>query len=210
MNEKEPSKFNSFKNRWNERASNWDLDIKDQTHYANFEQGYAKFLDLEKRLLKDIPRKEVGVDLGCGTAGASLPLAEKVNQLFLVDLSEEMLKVAKNKFPAAHVVNASVTELPLDNGSVDIAISRGVVISHLPNEEYMNFLKEIQRILNSGGIVIFDFLSNVTSADFPFSEPKATFTTEQMEKLLLNLQFENINFDGDDSNRVIRVWATKK
>lgn len=46
--------FTSFRDRWNGRASTWDTEILKPEHYANFEEGYRKFLNFETMVLEAI------------------------------------------------------------------------------------------------------------------------------------------------------------
>jgi ubiquinone/menaquinone biosynthesis C-methylase UbiE len=203
-------KFASFGERWNSRASTWDSEILKNEHYVNFEDGYRKFLDFEKMLLEAYPDSEVGIDLGCGTGVASEALSKKVEQLILLDVAEQMLELALNKFPGAVVLNESATDTSLPDESVDIAVSRGVLISHLPQGEYVNYLNEVYRMLKSGGLFVFDFLNNLTTADYHLSSEKTVFTKQGIEDELEKRGFENIVFDGEESSRVLRVAACKK
>ncbi len=203
------NKFSSFRERWNGRASTWDTEILMPEHYANFEEGYRKFLDFEIVVLDAFPKALVGIDLGCGTGIAAEPLSKKVEQLFLLDVAEQMLKEAKKKYPNADIFHESATAIPLDDNSVDVAVSRGVLISHLPQGEYKNFLSEVHRILRPGGLFVFDFLNNLETADFHLSSEKTVFTRQGISEELKEHGFGDLVFDGLDTNRVLRVATVK-
>ena len=203
------NKFESFRDRWNGRASDWDSEISKPEHYVNFEDGYQKFLSFEEKILDYMGEAETGIDLGCGTAVAAGPLSKKVENLYLLDLAESMLKKAKDKFPKAILLHASVTDIPLESESVDYAVSRGVVISHLPQGEQGGFLCEVQRILKPGGIFIFDFLNNMKTADFHLSSEKTLYTNIEIVEELKSFGFDALSVDGDENSRVVRI-ATRK
>lgn len=203
------NKFASFRERWNGRAGNWDNEISNPDHYANFESGYEKFLSFEEKILENIGEAETGIDLGCGTAVAAGPLSKKVENLYLLDLAESMLKEAHEKYPKAVLLHSSVTAIPLGIASVDYAVSRGVVISHLPHGEQENFLNEVWRILKPGGIFIFDFLNNMKTADFHLSSEKTVYTIVEIIEVLRSFGFEIHSIDGDENSRVVRVAAYK-
>lgn len=204
------NKFSSFRDRWNSRSSTWDTDLLNPDHYANFEEGYRKFLDFETVVLDAFPKELVGIDLGCGTGIAAEPLSKKVSQLILLDVAEQMLEEAKKKYPDAILLHESATNIPLNDCSVDVAVSRGVLISHLPQGEYSNFLSEVRRILRPGGLFIFDFLNNLKTADFHLSSEKTVFTRESITEELKKHGFGDLVFDGSDSNRVLRVATVKR
>lgn len=203
------NKFEAFRDRWNGRAESWDSEIAKPDHYANFESGYEKFLTFEEKILDNIGEAESGIDLGCGTAVAAGPLARKVEKLYLLDLAETMLKEAGKKYPDAVLLHASVTAIPLESASVDYAVSRGVVISHLPQGEQGNFINEVFRILKPGGIFIFDFLNNMKTADFHLSSEKTVYTLKEIMEELKSFGFEALSADGDEMSRVVRVAARK-
>jgi len=200
----------SQQQRWNERSKQWDVDIQQPDHYANFEAGYQKFVDLEERIFGTFPKRETGIDIGCGTAAATGPLAAHVERLYLLDLAEQMLQEAKNKYPNAVLLHSGASEIPLDNQSIHLAISRGIIVSHMPKELIPSFFSELGRIVKPDGVVIFDFLSNDGSAAFSNVSEKISFTQDEIRQNLQKVGFDNIQFDGDPSLRVMRVVAYKK
>jgi len=196
------------KDRWNSRAATWDSELLKPDHYANFENGYQRFLDFEEKELAEI-KGGVGIDLGCGTGIASVPLAEKVDQIYLLDIADKMLEEAHKKVPQGILLSNQVTNIPLPDRSVDIAISRGILVSHLPAPLVPQFFNELKRVMKVTGKVIFDFLCNEGTADFKLTSPKNTFTLEQMTQELKNVNFYWTKFDGTNDNRVVRVSAVK-
>lgn len=208
--EMEPNKqLKQQRERWNSRAANWDEDIKNPEHYANFEDGYQKFLDFEEKELSTLKNADSGIDIGCGSGVTSVILAKKVKKIYLLDIAEEMLKKAEEKVPDSISLNSSATSIPIADGSVDVAISRGIVVSHLPEGLQNNFFDELNRILRKDGKIIIDFLSNIETADFSNASPKIPFTKEEIKEILESRCFSNIIFDGEGNNRVIRVSAMK-
>lgn len=195
--------------RWNGRAGKWDDEIKSSSHYANFEDGYQKFLDLETRILADMHHVKTAIDLGCGTGQTSALLVGKVGEIYILDIAEEMLKEAQKKVPQAIPLCAPVTSIPLPDKSVDLAISRGIVLSHLPENLTANFFSELGRIVRSGGKIIFDYLSNPDTASYKNESPKIPFTMKNINESLEAQGFINIIFDGEAKNRVVRVSADK-
>lgn len=195
--------------RWNERAGVWDSDIQQQSHYVNFESGYHEFLRLEEEILEKKQKIETGLDIGCGTGVTSELLSRHVSKIYVLDIAKKMLEEAKKKVPAAITICASATQIPLDDASIDIAVSRGVVVSHLPRDIYLNFFREIERIVKIGGIVLFDYLSNLESVHFSIQSSKILFSKEEIEIILLGHGFEKIKFYGSQENRVVRVSAVR-
>jgi len=196
--------------RWNSRAASWDDEIMNPEHYVNFEEGYQRFLDFEKRELSQLEKQESGIDIGCGTGVTSVILSDKVKNIYLLDIAEKMLVEAKKKLPNAVAINASATDIPLPSDSINVVVSRGIVVSHLPEGMQESFFNELQRIVRKGGKIIIDFLSNTDTADFHNVSPKIAFTIQEMQRILESRGFSRVVFDGENSNRVIRVSAIKQ
>jgi SAM-dependent methyltransferase len=98
------------------------------------------------------------IDLGCGTGRHAFLLAEKGYQVSGVDLSEEMLEVAKVKYahPKIAFYQADATKVRL-NKKVDVATALFHVVSYqTTNENLTGIFQTAQEHLNDGGIFIFD------------------------------------------------------
>jgi uncharacterized protein (TIGR00730 family) len=207
MNQPKEKQLEGQRERWNSRAEEWDNAIQSPDHYANFEDGYLRFLEFEREALDCVNDAKDGIDLGCGTGEAASVMADKVERVYLLDLADKMLEVALRKLPSATSLCASATEVPLPDRSLDVIVSRGIVVSHLPLDTTDRFFDEIRRLIRPGGVAIFDFLSNQESAQFNNVDPKASFTKAKMAKILESRGFIDLIFDGADTNRVIRVAA---
>ena len=94
------------------------------------------------------------LDICCGTGSTTAIIAEEVNQGHItgVDLSPDMLAIARKKVPAQWVgfTRASVDALPFADNSFDCAFcSYG--LHEIPKEVRAGALKEIFRVLKPGG-----------------------------------------------------------
>ena len=210
MNNKKHPQIISQEKRWDARAKKWDEYIKYKEFYTNFEEGYEKFIKLEKNILQRNKNLDIGLDIGCGTGETSKILSEYVKKIYLLDISKEMLKIAKRKVPQAITIHSSATNIPLKNNSVDIVISRGVVISHLPEDIYISFFKELERIIKNKGVILFDYISNMENVNFPPTSKKIVFSKEEIKEYLLDHGFYKIKIYGGKNQRVSRVYAIKK
>ncbi len=193
--------------RWGSRAATWDQQIKRSDHYTA--ATYARFNKFAGDVFGSLAQAGTGIDIGCGTAEATRPLAGKVSRLYLLDIAPEMLAIAAGKYPDAVTLPASATSIPLPDSSVDYAISRGIVVSHVGSELSGTFLDEMSRIVRPGGVVLFDFLNDQTVNPSAVSAPKATFTVEQMRAQLEARGYTHIVFDGDNNTREVRVCAIR-
>ena len=94
------------------------------------------------------------LDCGCGNGLFTRPLVSE-NRVTGIDVSEEMLKIAKEN--GLDVVRGSVLELPFDKDSFDIVISAGV-LQHLENAEQVSY--ECARVVRPGGAVLIETINN--------------------------------------------------
>lgn len=100
------------------------------------------------------------VDLACGTGSVARLLTEKGMRVIGVDLSEEMLTVARQKSekddPAPWFICQPLQELHLYRG-VDLAVCALDSLNYITNpNDCAQAIRRIYRALNPGGIFIFD------------------------------------------------------
>ncbi len=93
------------------------------------------------------------LDLGCGNGRFSDIFREDIDYIG-VDNSEKMIEIAEKEHPGKKFQAASALNLPFSDNSFDVIFSFAV-IHHIPSKELrLLFLKEAERILKSGGILI--------------------------------------------------------
>lgn len=72
------------------------------------------------------------LDIGCGTGNATLLAAQRAAEVIAVDPSPRLLEVARRRISAAGLSvefrQGSAAEIPLDDGSIDVALSVFAVI----------------------------------------------------------------------------------
>ena len=141
---------------------------KDWDEYVASAEAVSRstgFQDLRDRILEaaEIQAGDEVLDLGAGTGLLTLPSAAAGTRVWAVDISQGMLSYLETKARSADLDNielvvASVVSIPLVDGSVDVAISN-YCFHHLPAEEKMTALAEVERILKPGGrLVIADMM----------------------------------------------------
>ena len=105
------------------------------------------------------------LDLGCGTGRHDLLLAEKGYAITGVDMSEEMITVARQTTEQASAAkgnppsfyNDDIRTFRMDK-KFDVAISLFHVMSYQTiNEDFLSALKTAKAHLATGGIFVFDF-----------------------------------------------------
>ena len=134
-----------IKEYYNKLAAEYDRD--------RFGNSYGNYLDQqEKTLVKSIltdRSKENILDVGCGT-GRFLEFASHG-----IDLSEEMIRVAKRKFPQKKLFVQSATQTTFESSSFDTILSFHMFM-HLDKKITKEVFTEIHRLLKKGGRFIFD------------------------------------------------------
>ena len=108
----------------------------------------------------NLKKGEVVLDLGCG-AGLDLYFYAKAvgpgGRVYGVDISEEMVKKARNNMSQMGMKNVEIKcgysdEIPLDNNSVDVVASNGIYNLSTDKEAVM---MEVFRVLKPGGKTVF-------------------------------------------------------
>lgn len=138
--------YEAVKSYYNKIANDYDT--------SRFENTYGDFIDRQERayLKKHLPSGGIILNLGCGT-GRFMEFSTIGS-----DFSEEMLVVAKAKFPHKNFIASPAHQLTLDSESVDTIICFHVIM-HLSKEYTAEVFKEVHRILKPGGTFIFDYPS---------------------------------------------------
>jgi ubiquinone/menaquinone biosynthesis C-methylase UbiE len=84
--------------------------------------------------------------------GGNFPLCSKYGEVFGLDISWSSIQICKGKH-IKNLVQADAQVLPFADGSVDVVIALDV-LEHLENDS--SSMREIARVLNVGGIFIFN------------------------------------------------------
>lgn len=111
-----------------------------------------------ERLLPENIRSKKLLDLGCGNGWFSLRAVERGAQVYSIDISHAMAKIAQqrvkesaNQPPEHRVVNASALELPLPENYFDVVLS-SEMIEHTPSPRQA--ITEMARVLKPEGILV--------------------------------------------------------
>src|SRR5258708_7486944 len=108
--------------------------------------------DLEVEIVERYATGREVLEVGCGTGLILDRVARFARSARGIDLSGGMLARAAAR--GLHVAQASATELPLADASVDIAYSFKV-LAHVP--DVGGALREMARVVRPGGVVIAEF-----------------------------------------------------
>ena len=129
----------TIKEFFNGFASTWDNEPIADTHIINTILDNANVCENIDVL-----------DIGCGT-GVLFPyyLQRDVKSITAVDLSPEMVKIAKGKFPQADVICGDAENIAFDKQFDVIMIYNA--FPHFPNPEKL--IENLSKTLKTGGII---------------------------------------------------------
>ena len=112
-----------------------------------------------KRVMKEMSVKKgsTALDVCCGTADWTIALSKAVGpqgEVTGLDFSENMLEVGKEKtahMDNIHLVHGDAMNLPFDDASFDY-VTIGFGLRNVP--DYLGALKEMERVLKPGGMIV--------------------------------------------------------
>ncbi len=114
---------------------------------------FAIWKDLEP-LLQYSTRGDKVLDLGCGNGRLFEALKDRGVEYLGADDSEELIKIARQKYPEANFQIADGLNLPFEENSLD-KIYCIAVFHHIPSKGLrQQFLKEAKRVLKPEGLLI--------------------------------------------------------
>lgn len=163
---------------YNQLASDYDEN--------RFGNSYGQFIDfLERKILNKIFKTKSNkvLDLACGSGRLSNYATSGA------DASEEMLKIAKKKFPKNEFFLAQSNQLPFENESFERCFTFHFIM-HLNEENFEKTINEVYRILSKNGTFVFDIpvknrrkILNQNKADW---HAALSFDQKEIEKLINN------------------------
>jgi SAM-dependent methyltransferase len=147
-------------------AVNWSAELE-QLHEESTRDHFIDVLTRRSMLerLGPLPARAVIADVGCSTGylledlGARYPDA----RLAGVDLVASGLRKAHRNVPDARLLQADVCALPLEDESVDAALSANL-LEHVPDDR--GALVEIRRVLRAGARAVFVVPAGPSTYDY--------------------------------------------
>ena len=156
-----------------------------------------------KQLLKPAHAKRV-VDFGCGP-GRDVPFyVEQGFSVVGVDVSGELLKIARDRSPDQKFLEADFSNVELEPNSASIVIHSST-LQHVPRESLDQVLQKAFDTLEPGGVFYAHYrsgsgqsLSISTEYGAPIARFIALYTEDEMEAALRRVGFEIIESDTFD------------
>lgn len=121
--------------------------------------NYEEWLDYYFKIFQRYGLKpSLGLDLGCGTGNLTTLFSDKGIEMTGVDLSEDMLMVAREKADGRDILylNQDMREFEL-YGTVDFIVSSLDCVNYITDKrDLLKVMKLANNYLNPGGLFIFD------------------------------------------------------
>ena len=148
----------NYKDVWNQRVSSLktgaiavDGSTDEETLLSN-----GKWTADQMLAALDIKESDTVLELGCGVARIGKILAPHCKKWVGVDISDNMINVAKERTANDSNVEFHVLERndlkAIEDNSIDKAYSVAV-FCHIDKEDLFNYLRELKRIVKPGGLI---------------------------------------------------------
>ena len=156
-----PEPPDDYRSRWNAIASNrqhaFELVDESQTEEQLAAHGRQQAPYLIRGLA--LGPRDVVLEIGCGVARLGREIAPVVGTWIGVDVSHEMLAIARDRLSGlanVRLVESAGNALAgVEDRSVDKIYSHAVFV-HLDKEDWYAYLVEARRVLRPGGLFYFD------------------------------------------------------
>ena len=162
--------------------------------YANEFYGDTSDNEFIDKFLSSLSGDKV-LDAGCGVGDDCEYMDKKRFKACGIDLSEGMLREAKERYPQGKYIKADMTNIPCSDGFFDGILANCSLI-HVPSELIRKALDEFKRVLKPTGKLLLILLEG--EGEEMVEEPyrPGTFvytkfyTAEEIEKLLIDHGFK--------------------
>lgn len=149
--------------------------------------SYEQFAYVYDRLMADMPYDEwlrfaeesfakygkprTIVDLGCGTGNLTIPMAERGYEMIGIDLSDDMLAVAQQKYASITWLQQDMREWEVSE-QVDAVVSFCDCLNYLTEEEdWTGTFGRVFDGLKDGGLFLFDMHSIAQLESYAENQP---------------------------------------
>ncbi len=180
------------------------------------EHGYNEQLSLPalKKFLKLLPKNSSVLDVGCGGGQDSQFLTENGCSVFGIDISKEMIKLAKNFSSKAKFEVVDVLDL-------DSKIKKygGIwccrVFHHISIKDQVKFVKKLRNLLKVDGILYLTSVVSDKKRNYEIQDVekgniiKKRLTVKSFKELILGNNFSILEFGYWQGNKGMEIFAQK-
>ncbi len=162
--------------------------------YANEFYGDTSDNEFIDKFLSSLSGDKV-LDAGCGVGDDCEYMDKKRFKACGIDLSEGMLREAKERYPQGKYIKADMTNIPCSDGFFD-GILANCSLFHIPTELVGKALNEFKRVLKPGGKILLILLEGIGEqmVEEPYRPGKYVYTKfytrEEITQLLTEHGFK--------------------
>ena len=135
-----------------------DTSFEDYAEYYDLiykDKDYEREVDFIEDIFANTHKPEKILELGCGTGSYTKILLERGYEVTAVDISEDMLKIAREKC-ACKFINGDIRSVSI-NDKFDACIAMFAVMGYVTkNSDIIKALNNIRRHLKPNGVFVFD------------------------------------------------------
>lgn len=127
--------------------------------YDEYAEEYAKFsyalvqTDIIEKFLTMLPQNPSILDAGCGPGRDTAIFAQKGAEVIGLDISKEILKIARKKHPFISFVEGNFLYLPFKDKTFNGVWAHAALVHLETIEEVKKSLEEFYRVLKKGGVI---------------------------------------------------------
>ncbi len=161
---------------------------------------YLRHLSAYATLAEPYVRNKKVLEIGCGSGYGADYLAKSASSVTGVDISPGGIADCREKYSKENLdfMEADGLKLPFESGSFDVVVSFQV-IEHIAPRNVINYLSEIERVLNSEGVYLVA-TPNSRMRLLPFQKPSnpehhKEYQDEELNKLLSSV-FNEVKVSG--------------
>jgi ubiquinone/menaquinone biosynthesis C-methylase UbiE len=204
---------------WNERAR------EDARYYVAFgrrgqeeEEFFASASDVVysleeelKRLPRNLPPEaRRALEIGCGPGRLMRPMSRNFGELHGVDVSDEMIRLAQERFGASRSIHLRVTSgadlAPLASDYFDFVYSYAV-FQHIPSREVvLAYCDEIRRVLKDGGLARLQLNGLPPASTPPNTWEGVRFSREDVAGYARSHDFQLLVLEGEGTQYMSTTW----
>ena len=207
---------------WNRRAqedANYYVAFgrRDQDDDEFFSTATDVLRDLEKEMrrmpLPSSPRARRALEIGCGPGRLLKPLSRRFGEIHGVDVSEEMIRLARQKLrdiPHAYAHATRGADLAaFADDSFDFVYSYAV-FQHIPDREVVfSYLREVRRVLKPDGILRCQFNGLPASAASYDTWNGVRLSTEDVSGFARTHHFQLLALEGAQTQYMWTTWRKR-
>ena len=193
-----------YQSNWAKLKYDESKSTQENVGFSHTEETQEAIDSVHKQLQESYKENSKGnqvLDIGCGTG---LYLADFPDTAILTgtDLSEELLKKAKEVVPKAKLLRGDFLSLNFDS-NFDFILSISV-IEYVPPSKLNEFFKKVNQMLNEEGVVFIQYPHATSNEHLYYSDLSYVhYSPIRMEKAFKNAGFEIISHVHSYDGRVL-------